>query len=78
MDETLRHANAPAQNRGYIANYLSLYTPKVLVQSANGRLSYTANTQNLSAARQQALESCQKSYGVPCRVIAENFSLIRN
>ena len=71
----MRSANVPASNREMINKYFSLYTPKVLLQAGDRRVTYTAETRSLTNARNEGLSSCQNWAKGPCRVIMENFSL---
>jgi pimeloyl-ACP methyl ester carboxylesterase len=71
----MRTANIPDGSREMIGKYLSLYTPKVLLQAGDRRITYTADTRSLAEARNSGLASCQKWAKTTCRVIMENFSL---
>jgi dienelactone hydrolase len=75
VDAVMRAANVPAGSRDMINKYFSLYTPKVLLQADDGRVTYTAQTRSLANARNEGLSSCQKWAKGPCRVIMENFKL---
>jgi type IV pilus biogenesis protein CpaD/CtpE len=61
---------------GFVEKYLSLYTPKVLIQMPNGTPSYWANTRGIAAAREAALAQCAQKSGAPCKVVMENFDLM--
>lgn len=71
----MRAANVPASNREMINKYFSLYSPKVLLQAGDRRVTYTADTRTLNEARDAGLSSCQAWAKGPCRVIMENFNL---
>jgi hypothetical protein len=71
----MRTADVPASSRETVEKYFSLYTPKVLLQAPDGRVSYTADTRSLTYARDHGLASCEKWAKGRCRVIMENFSL---
>ena len=75
VDTIMRTANIPANRRQTVEAYLSLYTPKVLVQAPNGVMIGNGDTRGLEPARTDALAACQKSTGTPCKVIMENFDM---
>jgi dienelactone hydrolase len=75
VEAVMRAAKVPAGNREMINKYFSLYTPKVLLQAGDGRVTYTAETRSLTNARNEGLSTCQNWAKGPCRVIMENFSL---
>lgn len=75
VEAVMRAANVPASSREMINKYFSLYTPKVLLQAGDRRVTYTSDTRSLTSARDGGLSSCQKWAKGPCRVIMENFSL---
>jgi dienelactone hydrolase len=73
-DAAMRINNIPAGQRVTLEGFLSLWTPRVLVQAPNGTLSYDADTKGLANSRQDGLAACQKVAGAPCRIVMENFS----
>ena len=76
VDAVMRAANVPASSRETIDKYFSLYTPKVLLQAGDRRVTYTSDTRSLANARDGGLSSCEKWAKGQCRVIMENFSLV--
>ena len=73
VDTILRTARLPTSSRSTIESYLSLYTPKVLVQGPGGMLTYSANTREIARAREAGLAQCQQKARAACKVIMENF-----
>ena len=73
VDAAMRAANIPASNRQMVEKYFSLYTPKVLLQAPDRRVTYTADTRSLANARDAGLSSCQNWAKGQCRIVMENF-----
>jgi pimeloyl-ACP methyl ester carboxylesterase len=76
VDAVMRDARLSPSHRNTVEKYFSLFTPKVLLRSSNGRLSYTANTRGLEAARFDGTAACEKATQSKCQVVMENFSLV--
>ena len=76
VEAVMRAANVPASNRETINKYFSLYSPKVLLQAGDRRVTYTADTRTMILARDAGLSNCQTWAKGPCRVIMENFKLM--
>lgn len=74
VDRTMRKAAIQAGSRGMVEKYFSLYTPRVMLQAPDGRVTDVADTRSLAAARENGLASCEKWAKAPCRAIMENFS----
>lgn len=74
VDRAMRKAAIQTGSRGMVEKYFSLYTPRVMLQAPDGRVTYVADTRSLDAARASGLASCEKWAKAPCRVIMENFS----
>lgn len=76
VEAVMRDANVPAGSREMVNKYFSLYTPKVLLQAPDRRVTYTADTRSITNARDGGLVGCQNWAKAPCRVIMENFSTV--
>ena len=76
VESAMQTYKIPISSRGFLNKYYSLYTPKALAQAPDGRVTYTANTASLAAAREASLAACLRLAKVPCRVIMENFSAV--
>jgi dienelactone hydrolase len=70
-----RHRISP-NRRQWVEGYFSLYTPKILVQSPNGGLNYSADTRAIEPAQKAALEGCEKTAKAPCVPIMKNFEMV--
>ena len=75
VDTVMRAAGVPGSNRDLVEKYFSLYTPKILLQGGDRRVTYTADTRNLASARDAGLASCEKWAKEKCRVLMENFRM---
>ena len=75
VDALMQRYSISPNRRQWLEGYFSLYTPKVMVQSPNGALNYTADTRAIEAAEKAALEGCQKTAKAPCTPIMKNLKL---
>jgi dienelactone hydrolase len=76
VDAVLQTAGLPAASRPGVERYLSVYTPKVLMVSANRGIYWSANTRDLAKARENGLENCRQKSGGECRIVMENFDIV--
>lgn len=75
IDDTMRAASIPTGSRDLVNRFYSLYTPRVLLQAPDRRVTFTADTRSLEQSRTSGLAACEKWAKGACKVIAENFDL---
>lgn len=76
VDNVMKAARIPASSRDMVSRYFSLFTPRVLTQAPDGRVSYSADTRSMEAARESGRKTCATWAKGDCRIIMENFTLL--
>ena len=75
LDGLMQKYKISANRRQWLEVYFSLYTPKVLVRSPSGFLTYSASAGGLEPAQKSTLDGCEKAKET-CSPIMKNFDMV--
>jgi dienelactone hydrolase len=78
VDALMQRYGIAPNRRPWLEAYFSLYTPKIMVQSPNGTLNYSADTRAIDPAQKAALDGCEKTAKMACVPIMKNFEMVTN